>query len=332
MAPSTRNFLVGSAVVVVAGLCTGLVAFYGGTLSGREAARTEFSYIPSDVTAVGFADVRNIMDSQFRQKLHEVMPTGAEKDRLFAETGIDIERDIDTVVAGLTGGDSTGAVVLLRGRFDRNRIEALATEHGMRQEQYGGNALLVGPAVDAGIDGGVPAPHVPSIAFLDDGLLAIGEVSAVRRAIDVAASGASVTGNAEMMRFINTVQGSGNAWMVGHADQVASQPQLPDMIRSQIQGLQWLSISADIDRDVTGIIRGEARDDESAQQLRTMLSGALVAARMFGEQDPRAAAALNAIQTSGTGCNVELSFLLPATLLDLVPSAFSSAPSASPAQ
>jgi len=49
------------------------------------------------------------MDSQFRQKLHEVMPTGAEKDRLFAETGIDIERDIDTVVAGLTGGDSTGA-------------------------------------------------------------------------------------------------------------------------------------------------------------------------------------------------------------------------------
>jgi hypothetical protein len=331
MAPSTRNFLAGSAVVVVAGLCTGLVAFYSGALPGRDTARTEFSYIPSDVSAVGFADVRNIMNSPFLQKLREVMPTGAEKDRMLAETGIDIERDIDSVVAGLSGADSSGALVLLRGRFDRNRIEALALQHGMRQEQYGGNALLVGTPVAPGAEGSVPGTHVPSIAFLGEGLLAIGEASGVRRAIDVAASGDGVTGNSEMMRFINTVQGTGNAWMVGRADQVANQPQMPEMVRSQMQGLQWLSVSADIDRDVTGMIRGEARDDQSAQQMRTMLAGALAAARMFGEQDARAAAALNAVQASGTGRNVELSFQLPASLLEFVPSALSPTPSTPPA-
>lgn len=317
MAPNTRNFLVGSAVVVVAGLCTGLVAYYGGALPGR-AARTEFSYIPADVSAVAFADVRDIMDSEFRQRVREVMPTGDEKNRLLEETGIDIERDIDTVLAGLTGGDARGALVVMRGRFDQSRIEALAIQHGARQEQYGGRSMLVGLSSDETATGQIPGGHVPSLAFLDADLLAIGDVTALRKAIDVAAGGQDVASNADMMRFISGVQGSGNAWLVGRAAQLTGQPQIPDQFRSQVESIEWLSISADIDRDVRGLIRAEARDEESGQQLRTVLAGALAAAKMFGEQDPRLAAALNAVQTTGSGLNVELSFEVSSGLLDLI--------------
>lgn len=320
MAPNTRNFLLGSAVIVVAGLCTGLVAYYSGALPGRDAARAEFSYIPSDASAVAFADVRHIMDSEFRQKLRETMPTGAEKDRLLQATGIDIERDIDSVVAGLTGGDASGAVVVLRGRFDQDRIEALAVGHGARQEQYGGRALLVG--MSHGQDGEFIEPaarqHVPSLAFLDDNLLAIGDVTGVRRAIDVSVSGNSVTANSDMMRVIGTVQGTGHAWLVGRADRITGEAPVPEQIRSHVEGIEWLSVSASIDRDVHGLIRAEARDDQSAEQLRTILAGALATARMFANQDPRAAAALNSVQTTGSGRNVELSFAVPAELLEMV--------------
>jgi hypothetical protein len=88
-------------------------------------------------------------------------------------------------------------------------------------------------------------------------------------------------------------------------------------VRSQIEGIEWLSISADIGNDVQGLIRAETRDDEAAQQLRTVLAGVLVAARMFAEQDARVAGALNAIQTTGTGRNVELSCVVPSGLLDV---------------
>lgn len=328
MAPNTRKFLVGSAIVVAAGLCTGLVAYYSGALPGR-AIRTEFSYIPGDVSAVAFADVRGIMDSEFSQRIREVMPTGAEKNRLLEETGIDIERDIDTVLAGLSGSDASGAVVVMRGRFDQSRIEALAVRNGARPEQYGGRAMLVGLSTPD--EAHVPADHVPALAFLDDGLLAIGEVTAIRKAIDVAAAGTDVASSADMMRFISTVQGSGNAWFVGRADRMTNQPQLPDVVRDHAEAIEWVSVSADIGRDVRALIRAEARDEQSGQQLRTVVAGALTAAKMFGEHDARFATALNSVQTTGSGRSVEVSFELSSGLLDLLHSAHATGTPALPA-
>ena len=51
------------------------------------------------------------------------------------------------------------------------------------------------------------------------------------------------------------------------------------------------------------------------------------------ERDQRAAAALNSVQASGTGLNVELSFEVPASLLDMLrpgmaPPAAATAPTA----
>ena len=104
MTQRTRYFLTGSVIVVVAGLATGLVAYYNGGLVLRSSSGpTELAYMPADSTAVAFADVRAIMNSEFRQRLRQVLPTGAEKDKLQAEIGVDIERDIDSVIASFTG-------------------------------------------------------------------------------------------------------------------------------------------------------------------------------------------------------------------------------------
>jgi hypothetical protein len=120
----TRYFLIGSALVVVVGLCAGLVAYYGGALPGLASGPDELVYVPSDASTVGYADLRSIMKSDFRQGLSAVVPTGDQKSRLEAEIGVDLERDIDGVVASLGTGAPDTARVLLSGRLEAARRAA----------------------------------------------------------------------------------------------------------------------------------------------------------------------------------------------------------------
>ena len=152
MSKSTRYFLIGAATVVVLGVGTGLVAYYNGGLAGaRQTSDADLAYLPANAAAVGYADVRTIMSSEFRQKLRQILPTGEEKEKLQAELGVDLERDIDSVAAAYVGGSSPfdGALVVVRGRFNTAQIEALATQHGATASDYKGRRLLTMPAENA---------------------------------------------------------------------------------------------------------------------------------------------------------------------------------------
>ena len=328
----TRYFLIGSGLVVVVGLCTGLVASYSGQLPGlANAGPAELTYLPADSSAVAFADVRDIMDSEFRERLRQFIPTGDQKDRLLEETGIDIERDIDTVVAGLGagGGMHAAPVVILRGRFDAARIEGLATQHGGQVEEYGGVRLVRfegRPEQDAETNDSdatpesaepMPRPR-PGLAFLDHDLLAIGDIQAIERAIDAATRAPDITSDSALMAQVSEIERSGNAWLVGRFDEMASAPHLPDELRAQLPAIQWLAVSADIDAGISGFVRAETVDDQAAEDLRAIVNGALAAARLAGGQDARFGAMLQSLQSTGSGRTVQLSFQLGPELIDLM--------------
>ncbi len=338
----TRYFLIGSGLVVAVGLGTGLVASYSGQLPGLASARqSEFNYLPADATAIAYADVQDIMASEFRQRLQEFLPTGSEKDNFLEETGIDIEKDIDTVVAGLTTSEQAGVgpLVLLRGRFDAARIEALATGHGGTVQDYRGTRLFVSPHFSGhdeahrddeprtGSDGDPdaigPAASMtrqnssPSMAFLEDDLIALGRLDTLRRAIDKGQDSAG-TQNDELMDLVSEIRGSGNAWVVGRFDRLAASSNVPDNVRSHLPNVEWVAVSADVGDDVNGFLRAEAKDDESGEQLRSVVNGALAAARMFGGQDPKVQAALRSVQATGTGKTAQVSFAVGPELLDLM--------------
>src|SRR5512139_905272 len=152
----TRYFMLASFAIVVAGLCTGLLAYYGGLPIGafaQKAGPAELAYVPSNAAVVEFADVRDVMDSELRRKLRSVMPGHEAKgqEEFKAETGIDIEKDIDHVVACLVPRSTEGpewdsGFVAFRGRFDAVRLESLAKEHGATVEEYRGKRLVKLPA------------------------------------------------------------------------------------------------------------------------------------------------------------------------------------------
>jgi hypothetical protein len=323
MTKSTRYFMAGSAAVMAAGLCTGLLAYYGGGFQALSASTgpTELQYVPADATVIAFADVRSIMDSEFRQRLKQNLPIPQDDKAEFQDkTGIDVEQDIDYVVAAMTAIDAgqPSGLVVARGRFDVVKLEGLAREHGGVVEEYNGKRII------SATHGG-DAPHSGTMAFLEPGLVAIGTTAAVRKAIDAQLSAQSITTNSEMMDLVSDIERSNNAWAVGRFDVLASQAKLPEQVASRIPALKYFAAAGHINGGVSGMVRAEANDEKSAEDLRQVVNGLLALARLQGQNDPKIQAISQSLQLSGTGKTVSLSFTLPAELLQMV------APKAAPA-
>jgi hypothetical protein len=313
MTKGTRYFMAGSAAIVAVGLCTGLIAYYGGGFQSLSASTgpTELAYVPADATVVAYADVRSIMGSQLRQHFKEAIPSSEGQREFQEKTGIDIENDIDYVVAAMTTFDTehpTGFVVA-RGRFDIVRLEGLAREHGGTVEDYREKRLVVSPQTTG---------DRFAIAFLEPGLVAVGGEQAVRHAIDAQMTATSITSNDEMMNLVKDIEVTNNAWAVGRFDVIASHARLPEQIASQIPPVKWFAAAGHINGGVSGLLRAEARDEQSASQLRDVVRGFLALAQLQGQNDPRVATVAQSLQVSGEGKSVSLSFAVPAEILQLV--------------
>jgi hypothetical protein len=330
MTRQTRYFMAGSAAVLTVGLATAGIAYYTGGFQSvsASAVATELRYVPADATLLAYADVRAIMDSELRTRLKQAVPMEPTGQQEFQEkTGIDIERDIDYVVAALSPGANAGApiaggLVVARGRFNAGLLETLAREHGGQVEIYNEKRMVVGPQdrTSGEIHTGVGrVSGRPVLAFLEPGLLAIGELDAVKKAIDAQATAHSITSNTEMMELVGEMGQYSNAWAVGRFDVMVSQANLPEQVMSRIPPVKWFAASGHINGGIAGVLRAEARDDQSAEDLRAVVNGFLALARLQSGSDPRIEAMVNSLHLTGRGTTVALQFTVPAELLQLLP-------------
>lgn len=324
MTRSTRYFLTGSAVVVALGLGTGLVAYYNGTLPlsfANRQAEAELAYLPSDAVAVGYANVREIMTSEFRQKLRQVLPTGEELEKFKTEIGVDIEKDIDVVAAAYLGGGLPSpkqAIVIVRGRFNPEQIITVAQKHGATLSEYKGRKMLV--MAEGPHEGhGERAEHATAaVAFLEQGVLGLGEAGSVKRAIDTRDSGSDVRKSTELVSLMNDVRGEGNVWFVARVDSLLHEAGMPSEIREHLPAVQAFAVSANVNGGVRGALRAEARDDQAAEQLRDIIRGLLATGKLMGGDDPKVQAILRSLQIIGSGKVVGLTFTAPPELLEVL--------------
>ncbi len=329
MTKKTRYFMTGSAAVLAGGLCTGLVAYYGGGFPALVASTgpTELTYVPADASVVAFADVKSIMNSELRQRFKQSvpMPIGEEGQQEFLEkTGIDIENDIDYVVAAASalphnGNSHPRGVVVARGRFDIVKLEGLAREHGAQVQEYKGKRMLTLQHHESSVEPSTETASTTGVlAFLEPGLVALGDLASVQRAIDAQLSAQSITGNSEMMDLVKDIEQSNNAWAVGRFDLIASQAKLPDEISQKIPPIKWLAIAGHVNGGISAQLRAEANDDEAAQNLRGVLNGVISLARLQGQNDPKLTSLINSLQLTGDGKTVRLSFAVPAEIFELM--------------
>jgi hypothetical protein len=322
MMARTRYFVVASLLVLGVGVGTGLVAYYVGFPAGAFQGRggpDELRYVPSGAAVIAFANVQEVMASELRQKLHNALPFQADGQHEFqTRTGINIETDIDRIVACLTP-DNTGnapgtGMVLARGRFDEVKIEALMREHGAQVEEYRGKRLVV-----ARND---THPQSFAVAFVEPGLVAVGSTNLVRSSVDLHQGGdnpqsgvVSVTGNDELMNLVRSLD-SGNAWAVGRFDSLMSHARLPDGVMTRLPAITWFAVSGHVNGGLRGTLRAETRDEEAANNLRDVVRGFMGLAKMQAGSRPEIQMMLQSLELGGTGKTVSLSFTVPAEVFD----------------
>jgi hypothetical protein len=318
MTKSTRHFLFGSAMLLTVGLCTGLLAYYGGVPTGvgvrQSDATALLAYVPANATLVAHADVQSVMRSDLRRRVKEAMPASeGGQDRFREETGVDIENDVDRVVAFSLGrreaeaGKSGDGAVIITGRFDEGRLEGLARSKGAEVEEFEGKRLI--KSSDRG-------GHAV-MAFAAPGVFVLGSDEAVRQALTRARAGGGITGNAAMMRLIGEVDPSATAWAVGRAEALSSHAgQIPSGMPIELPALEWFSASGHVNGDISGVFKAEARDEQAAQNLRDIVQGFVALGRLQANQKPELRALLDRIQMGGTGASVSISFSVPAELFD----------------
>lgn len=327
MTKRTRIFLFGAGGILVLGLGTGVLASYMGiqnviTIGG--VGPDELAYVPQDTRMLAFANVREVMDSELRARLMALNPgpdggDGAPQGdpdvekRLFEATGLDIERDVDSLVASLTGAENSSPLLIAKGRFNAGLIETAILQHAnehnapsARVETYQGIRLVVMTEPDGG---GM------AVAFAEPGLLLLGSDVSVRRALDAKASGTNVIDNAEVMNLVRDSD-DGNAWAVARFDALTGRAKLPQEIASQLPPITWLTAKGHINGGLRATLRAETRDDAAAQNLREVIRGFMALAKLQAGQRAEFAELVNSLELGGTGKTVAIGFALDSAFID----------------
>lgn len=315
MTKKTRGFVLVSGAILTIGLGTGLVASYLGlpvSLLSSAAGPNELQYVPQNAAVVAYANVRDVMNSEFRQRFRRMEPPSAERQEFEEKTGLNIERDIDSVVAAFfpsadatTSHPERSAVVLARGRFEAGRLEALVLEHGGTAEDYKGRRLLL-PKGDK---------EPMAVGFIEADLVALGSADAVKQAIDAGIDNRNVMSNNELMRLVADMDAS-NAWAVGRFDALARQAQLPAEVQAQLPTVTWFSAAGHINGGLSGVLKAEARDEAAAQNLRDVVRGFLAMAKLQTGSRPGLQQLVDSLQLSGDGKTVALAFSVPSEFFD----------------
>ena len=291
MSNKTRYFVAISGAILAIGLGTGLVASYMGlpvSVFSSAAGPEELQYVPADAAVVAYANVRDVMNSQLRQRFKaHLEPSQEQKNDFEEKTGLNLEQDVDTVVAalmpkdGMVNNPQGSFLILARARYQAARLEALALEHGAQVADYQGKRLITHHDRDEPGNG----DEDMAFGFIESDLVAFGSVSSVKASIDARASNRNIVANNDMMKLVNEIDNA-NAWAVGKFDAIAGKAGLPSEIASAMPAISWFSAAGHINGGVSGTFKAEAKDEATAKNLRDIMGGFLAMAKMQAGNKP----------------------------------------------
>jgi hypothetical protein len=315
----TRYFVAISATILAVGLGTGLVASYMGlpvSVFSSAAGPEELQYVPADAAVVAYANVREVMNSQFRQRFKSLEPSADEKNQFEEKTGLNIEQDVDSVVAaimpkdGMADNPAGSFLILARARYQAARLEALALEHGAEVTDYNGKRLITHRE---GNNNG----EQMAFGFIEADLVAFGSLPTVQASIDAHSSNRNIVSNNDMMKLVNEIDNA-NAWAVGKFDAIASKAGIPSEIAAAMPAISWFSAAGHVNGGISGSFKAEAKDEATAKNLRDVMNGFLAMAKMQAANKPGMQQLADSLVVSGEGNTVALAFSVPSEVLDVL--------------
>jgi hypothetical protein len=332
----TRSRLVffAAMTVVVVGVAAGVGALW---LSPARAAvgplAAEALILPADATFVMGFDVKRFAASPFyeRFKAQRGMKPEALAE-LEAKTGLDPARDLDQIVVAGTGVKGAGVAVAL-GHFDLYKlgraIEASGKAHGTSYE---------GVTVYNFSEESKPL----SLALVDESTLVLGPSDQVAQALASRTRGETpLKTNTALMARVEKIQPGSTFWMVGDQSLLASLPtSIPAPGASAgggsiaLPSLVGLTVTGDLEPQVSIAVTGEARDAAAAKNLADVVRGLVAMASLQAAQKPELQQLASAVSVATEENRVLVSARIPYETLDALqpkrPQAVQSTPEPAP--
>ncbi|HKW62338.1 MAG TPA: hypothetical protein VJN89_07315 [Candidatus Acidoferrum sp.] len=244
--------------------------------------------MPADASAVVFADLAELRSTPFVAQLFAWAPQ-PEPDEDYAkflnETGFHYERDLDRLaIAFQKAGQDSAFFAVADGRFDRQKISALANKSG-RAEKRGGHEIFAIPE-----SGDAKKIY---LTFLSNNRIALTDradldqsIGGVKKRSDDGTeewrSRFERLGGSPVFAVIRQDAAPGEA-LTERAPGGFSSPQLS----TALDQLQWLTFAGKPENDRLHVVaEGESASEGTASQLADLLNG-VVALAEAGLNDPK---------------------------------------------
>ncbi len=277
---------IGLAIVVVV---LGAAAFFGyqkWAVQNGSARETALSLMPTDASAILFADFGELRQAPFVAQLYAWVPkpqADADYAQFVKETGFDYERDLDRLAISVEkrGQDST-LFAILDGKFDRQKISAYAWKDGSAVKT-GGREIFSVPGSGTGKKISFVFLSNDRIALTNDSNLAV-FLDAKKRPEDVAewrTRFERLAGSPVFAIFRqDAAVGTG---LAAQAPGGLRSPQLSTLLDQ----LQWITLAGKPENDRLRVVaEGECTAEATARQLVDVMNGVVILAE-GGLNDPK---------------------------------------------
>lgn len=326
-----------STVVVAVGVVAGLGALWLG--SARAAVGPlpgEALILPAEARFVMGFDVKRFTASPFYARFASERGMQPEALRELEEkTGLDPARDVDQIVIVGTPSASKGSpgLAMVFGRFDTYKLgRALETEGKVSGQNVAGVSVYA--FKDKEEKGAV------ALAFLDENVLLFGPQDKVESAVTSRTRGeVPLKANATLMGLVEKVRPGSTFWMVGDQSLLAGMPtSVPAPGASaggasvNLPALKSLTVTGDLDPQVSLAVTGEAADETAAKNLADVVRGFVALMSLQAQQKPELQQLASAFTVATEQNRVLVNARVPYELLDALRPKAKPAPEAAPAK
>lgn len=260
-------------------------------------------FLPADTQALAVIDVAALRSAPLVQdNMKDNLPLPPDLQQVITGSGVDPRKDIDTITFAKVGQKDSFFVI--QGRIDKLKVQQYLAQQGKQPEGYLGQTLYDDP-------GG-------AVVLLDNTVL-LGQVDAVKKAIDQIQIPGSPALRSDLMAAIQTIDAGNQVWAVGNismGDLPAAGVRGPAPVLDMLKSLQGGTYQMHIDSGVHARATANFGDADSARNLRDLANGALAIAKLqVAKQQPDMMHALDGIQVSTAGTTLVVQVDEPGNLL-----------------
>ena len=321
-----------SSIVVALGLVAGLGALW---LSQARAAvgplPAEALVLPADARFVMGFDVKRFTASPFYARFasERGMQPEALRD-LEEKTGVNPARDVDQIVVAGAGGVGKHApgLAMVFGRFDLYRLgRTLETEGKVTGHNVDGVSVYSFKEEEA---------QPVAVAFLDEKVLLFGARTEVEATVASRTRGETpLRENAALLALVEKVRPGSTFWMVGDQSLLAGLPaSVPapgastDGATVSLPALKSVTVTGDLDPQVSLSVTGEAADEMAAKNLADVVRGFVALTSLQARHKPELQQLASAVTVATEQTRVLISARVPYELLDALKAQAKPAPEA----